>query len=227
MKEEDTVFASTLEQAVWGNMSKRYQNDDIRSFLEEATAVDPRFKHTVEDSTVWERVKEKMMAGKSTESEQPTEQHCEEDGVKLSEREDERENEEEEGEESEEEENMPPPCKRAAKSPLEELFAHEENLKIEILSRKTTSIQHQIETELKMYQEMPPLLMSDDPAAWWWNNRTTYPSLSEVAFSYLCVQASSTPSERVFSTAGDTICAERSRILPEKADMLIFLNKNC
>ncbi|KAK5933433.1 hypothetical protein CgunFtcFv8_013916 [Champsocephalus gunnari] len=40
------------------------------------------------------------------------------------------------------------------------------------------------------------------------------------------VMASSTPSERVFSTAGDTICPERSRILPEKADMLICLNKN-
>ncbi|KAK5911937.1 hypothetical protein CesoFtcFv8_001862 [Champsocephalus esox] len=73
---------------------------------------------------------------------------------------------------------------------------------------------------------MPPTMSSDDPAAWWWNKRTTYPLLSEVPFSYLCVQASSTPSERVFSTAGDTICPERSRILPEKADMLICLNKN-
>ena len=43
---------------------------------------------------------------------------------------------------------------------------------------------------------------------------------------YLCAQASSTPSERVFSTAGDTISAESSRILPEKADMLVFLHKN-
>lgn len=57
------------------------------------TALDPRFKHTVEDSTVWERVKEMMMAGKSTESEQPTEHHCGEDGVMLSEGEKERERE--------------------------------------------------------------------------------------------------------------------------------------
>lgn len=55
----------------------------------------------------------------------------------------------------------------------------------------------------------------------------TYPLLSELAISYLCVQASSTPSERVLSTAGDTICPEHSRILPEKADMIIVLNKNC
>ena len=69
--------------------------------------------------------------------------------------------------------------------------------------------------------------MSEDPAAWWWSQQKTYPLLSDLAFSYLCVKASSTPSERKFSTAGDAICPERSRILPEKADMIIFLNKNC
>src|SRR4029434_5954575 len=46
--------------------------------------------------------------------------------------------------------------------------------------------------------------------------------------TYLCVQASSTPSERVFfSCAGHAISQERCRILPEKANMLIFLQKNC
>src|SRR4029434_6820565 len=44
--------------------------------------------------------------------------------------------------------------------------------------------------------------------------------------TYLCVQASSTPSERVFSCAGHAISQERCRILPEKANMLIFLQKN-
>lgn len=89
------------------------------------------------------------------------------------------------------------------------------------------SIQDHAEKEMQMYRETPPNFTSDDPAAWWWNQRMTYPLMSNMAFLYLCVQASSTPSERVFSTAGDTICAERSRIQPEKADMLIFLNKNC
>src|SRR4029434_9816138 len=45
--------------------------------------------------------------------------------------------------------------------------------------------------------------------------------------TYLCVQASSTPSERVFSCADHAISQERCRILPEKANMLIFLQKNC
>lgn len=84
-----------------------------------------------------------------------------------------------------------------------------------------------MQKKLQMYKKTPPTFTSDDPAAWWWNQRMTYPLMSNMAFSYSCVRASSTPSERVFSTAGDTICAERSWILPEKADMLIFLNKNC
>ncbi|KAJ4936571.1 hypothetical protein JOQ06_001160 [Pogonophryne albipinna] len=172
-EEGDTVLVSSLKQAVWGNLSNRYQTDGIRNFLEEATALDPRFKHHVEDSTVWDRIKEKVMVGKLTESEQPTEQD---------------------------------PARGLKMTLLEELFAAEDSLKINNLSTSTTSTQqYQTDRELKMYQDMPPTMTSDDPAAWWWNKRTTYPLLSEVAFSYLCVQASSTPSERVFSTAGDTI----------------------
>jgi hypothetical protein len=57
--------------------------------------------------------------------------------------------------------------------------------------------------------------------------RATLPLLTNIATSYLCAQASSTPRERVFSTAGNTISQERSRLLPEKANMLIFLQKNC
>lgn len=43
---------------------------------------------------------------------------------------------------------------------------------------------------------------------------------------YLCVQASATPSERVCSTTGDTLGPERSQLLPDKVNMLLFLNKN-
>lgn len=111
-------------------------------------------------------------------------------------------------------------------TPLEELFAEDDALK-ENLIQSTLSTQEQTAKELEMYRDMLPLMTSEDPALWWWNRRDTYPFLSDLAQSYLCVQASSTPSERVFSTAGDTISQERSRILPEKADMLIFLQKNC
>ena len=100
-------------------------------------------------------------------------------------------------------------------------------INVSVSQQSSMSIKKIVEGELQTYQEIPPAIMSEDPAAWWWNQRKTYPLLADLAFSYLCVQAWSTPSERVFSTAGDTISPECSRLLPEKADMIIFLNKNC
>ncbi|KAF3847296.1 hypothetical protein F7725_020324 [Dissostichus mawsoni] len=66
----DTVFVSNLKKQVWGNLSKRYQSDEIRSFLEEATALDPRFKQKMDDNAaVWDRIKGKFLAKKLTDSE--------------------------------------------------------------------------------------------------------------------------------------------------------------
>ncbi|XDV29215.1 hypothetical protein PO909_032358 [Leuciscus waleckii] len=205
--EGDTVFVSNLKKQVWANLSKRYQSEDIRNFLQMATPLDPRFKQSMDGDDddavgVWDRIKREMM--KDSEHEQV--RLCNVIEAQTF--------------------NQQPPKKHPRKSPLEELFADEDAEK-RSSQRRAMSIQDHAEKEMQMYRETPPTFTSDDPAAWWWNQRMTYPLMSNMAFSYLCVQASSTPSERVFSTAGDTICAERSRIQPEKADMLIFLNKNC
>lgn len=63
-------------------------------------------------------------------------------------------------------------------------------------------------------------LLIVDPMTWWWEKRDLMPVLANIAPKYLCVQASSTPSERVSHSA------ERASISPEKADMLLFLKKN-
>ncbi|KAK7143492.1 hypothetical protein R3I93_014602 [Phoxinus phoxinus] len=207
IKAGDTVFVSNLKKQVWANLSKRYQNDEIRNFLQVATALDPRFKHKLDDDdTIWDQIQINLI-------EQSTEEGGGADGDTM------------QSDNEDEQESQQPPCKLLRKTPLEELFAEEEVQNI-VSQQSSMSIKTRVERELQIYQEVPPVLMSKDPAAWWWNQQNTYPLLSNLAFSYLCVQAS-TPSERVFSTAGDTICPERSRILPEKADMIIFLNKNC
>lgn len=59
------------------------------------------------------------------------------------------------------------------------------------------------------------------------SNLDTLPLFPNLDGRYLCVQASSTPAERTFSTAGDTISQERACLSPEKADMFIFLKNNC
>ena len=80
--------------------------------------------------------------------------------------------------------------------------------------------------ELELYRSLSDVLTSTNTVIWWFERKESLPILFELSARYLCPQASSTPSERTFSTAGDTISLERARLLPEKADMIIFLHKN-
>jgi len=50
--------------------------------------------------------------------------------------------------------------------------------------------------------------------------------VAEVARRYLSVPSTSVASERLFSGAGDTYSDSRSRLAPERAEMLLFLREN-
>jgi len=76
------------------------------------------------------------------------------------------------------------------------------------------------------YKEADLLEVKEDPLFWWKKHQYHYPLLSQLAKSYLCIPGTSVSSERVFSTAGDIITAQRSGLLPEHVDQIIFLNKN-
>lgn len=56
-------------------------------------------------------------------------------------------------------------------------------------------------------------------------NQYLYPRLSLLVKKYLSIPASSVPSERVFSIAGQVVSKKRSRMHPSNVDMFIFLNK--
>ena len=71
-----------------------------------------------------------------------------------------------------------------------------------------------------------PITVDSDPLKWWRKNEVVYPHLAKLAKRYLSVQATSVASERVFSTAGDLVSAERSCLSPENVNKLIFLKKN-
>lgn len=62
-----------------------------------------------------------------------------------------------------------------------------------------------------------------DPLDWWHRNATRFPHLSRMALDYLGIMATSTPSERLFSHAGDVITDRRNRLKPETARHQICL----
>ena len=82
--------------------------------------------------------------------------------------------------------------------------------------------------ELNKYRELPRISPSEDPLKFWKKHSDDLPLLADFASKYLVVQGSSVAGERVFSTAGDIVTAERSCLDPEHVNMLLFLQKrNC
>ena len=63
------------------------------------------------------------------------------------------------------------------------------------------------------------------PLEWWKDNAKRFPRLAVIAQSLLCIPATSTPSERIFSKAGVTVSKLRTSLKPSNVDALIFLNK--
>lgn len=82
---------------------------------------------------------------------------------------------------------------------------------------------HSVREEILKYFGEQPLPKSTDPLQWWKANEGNFPTLAVLAKSYLCVPATSTPSERLFSTAGNKVSKKRASLTPEHVDMLTFL----
>lgn len=80
--------------------------------------------------------------------------------------------------------------------------------------------------EIQSYLQESESSIHTNPLNWWRNNSNRYPNISKIAKKYLSTPATSVPSERVFSTAGDIITAERNQLSPEHASILIFLSEN-
>ena len=84
------------------------------------------------------------------------------------------------------------------------------------------------EIMVDMYLKEPILARSEriHPLTYWLGKKTLWPCLVDLACKYLSIPPSSVPSERLFSSAADIVSQERNRILPDKAEMLLFLKKN-
>ncbi|XP_026481047.1 zinc finger BED domain-containing protein 1-like [Ctenocephalides felis] len=81
-------------------------------------------------------------------------------------------------------------------------------------------------SEIDIYITEKPISKRDCVFEWWRRNENKYKKLSMIAKKYLAIPATSTPSERVFSTAGNIITNRRNCLRPDNVDMLVFLYEN-
>jgi hypothetical protein len=76
--------------------------------------------------------------------------------------------------------------------------------------------------EIKTPQAFPEV----DLFEWWRDNQKKFPTLYKITRKYLGIPATSVPSERLFSDAGNQISAERNRLKPSTVNELLFIKRN-
>lgn len=116
------------------------------------------------------------------------------------------------------------PNKKRKKSALSSLFGN--TFKVADSQHNVKSVLALAKDEVTKYMAEPGLDIDANPLLWWKENTIFFPLLSSLVTRYLCIPGTSVPSERVFSTAGDIVTAQRSTLKGKHVDMLIFLKKN-
>ena len=97
----------------------------------------------------------------------------------------------------------------------------------DILLTNIAIVEDQACRELNNYLEASVLLTDDfDALNWWKENRLRFPIVGELARRWLCVPATSTPSERVFSDCGVALNAKRSRLDGDVLESQIIVRQN-
>ena len=76
------------------------------------------------------------------------------------------------------------------------------------------------------YRNEPALERDKDPLGWWRTRRLQYPTLVRLARKFLCVPATSTQAERVFSWMGFLLNKRRLSLSGESVLMQLFLKDN-
>lgn len=136
--------------------------------------------------------------------------------------------EEENGEQTpdarEDEEEQRPPKRMTLSSSLLENLLGQTFTNAQAPQPRSASARAQ--EEVKKYCSAPPPRLSEDPLSWWGVNEVHFPLISRLAKRYLCIPGTSVAAERVFSTAGDIVTAQRSTLLSEHVDQVLFLHKN-
>ena len=80
--------------------------------------------------------------------------------------------------------------------------------------------------EIGTYVFFPVVNGDDDSLCWWKLNNHKLPMLGQLARRYLAIQATSSPSKKLFSKTGQVSTSANAQLKPEKVDQLVFLADN-
>ena len=82
------------------------------------------------------------------------------------------------------------------------------------------------DNELEKYLNITNVAGNIDPLIWWKEKKNDFPNLAILASKYLCLSATSVPSERLFSDVGNHITNKRNRLSSKIVSDILFLKRN-
>jgi len=91
-------------------------------------------------------------------------------------------------------------------------------------SNETIDLWSRADNIFKQYFSLPNSNRKPKPIDFWVKHKILLGELFNLALNYLVIPATSLPSERIFSKAGEIMCQKRNRLSPKNLD-IIFLNK--
>lgn len=198
----DSTLTSDIKTFVMNYMEKKYESDELQSLRNKASYIDLRFCSTYIDDSEKDDVKQMiaeegvLLIENSNPEPAPTDEIHNDDG------------------------EAPARKKRKLGSWLAKAGTERQEIETPLTAKQ------RMDKEMNRYERSPRADPSSDPLQWWKLNSNHYPVLSQVAKKYLCICASSSASERVFSTSGHIVSKRRNGLKPDKIDMLVFLAKN-
>lgn len=96
-----------------------------------------------------------------------------------------------------------------------------------IFSTNQRQVNYEIEIDNYLNEMITPIAPeSTDVYQWWHTNQHSFPILSRIARKYLSIPATSVPSERLFSDAGNQITSKRTRLSHKVVSQLLFVKRN-
>ncbi|XP_060774548.1 E3 SUMO-protein ligase ZBED1-like [Neoarius graeffei] len=199
--DDETQLTKELKMTVMSYLDEKYTDPITEELLDIATLVDPRFKVQYINPENIDAIK--MRAVSEMLEDLSTSVRTEEAAPEQAEA----------GEAA-----VPPPLKKQKKS-LGSFFKKSH-------SSPGLNDRELVERELENYLMAADADSETDPLQWWKINERNFPRLSCLAKRYLCIPATSTPSERVFSTGGNIVTCHRAALKPETVDRLVFLARN-
>ena len=200
----DSLAIQAMKKEMKQNLDGRYKSESIIEMLDKACFVDPRFKRMPflsdsETTTLHNNIVEEMVKYTPSDIDDDDEAVCI-------------------GSEGTDQ----PPAKKP-KTLLGQLLG---DMFSKPNENRPLSRRQKAEEELKRYLDEPSPDIDDCPLKWWKQHHSRFTAISKVAKQTLCIPATSTPSERLFSKAGQIINKKRGCLDPQNVDLLCFLAEN-